>query len=99
VSQQSDWAELRSVSGSLLISAFRWSGQWDEYGVNDKGIPFGARQELSDALESIIAFVTIPNTPRRLPREVVEAIANESGYGIGGLVDLVRRYRASKRGG
>jgi hypothetical protein len=92
VARRSSASELRSVSGKLLIEAFRFSGQWDELSYNEYGVVFGVRQYD----DMTIVFVTIPDKAGRLSMDVIDAVAVQSGLGRDGLADLVAGYRMYK---
>lgn len=83
---------MRSLSGKILIEAFRFNGQWDELSDNEYGVVFGVRQYD----DMTIVFVTIPDKAGRLSMDVIDAIAHESGLGRDGLAVMVAQYRARR---
>jgi hypothetical protein len=87
-------AELEDVSGRLLIEAFRFSGEWIEYGANDAGVIFGIPYDDQFGARIIQFIPGIPDEPDPLPRALLDELAHVSGLSHEGIAQYVRAYRA-----
>ena len=86
--------ELRSVSGKLLIKAFRFSKGWGEY-ANDIDVVFGVRQD--ESLGGDFWFFAIRDSTQRVPAGLLRDLGNSSGLGLEGLAALVSQFRSQPR--